>query len=97
MITLTEGAAAVLEETRAKSGLPDGVAVRISSGASDNGEAAAYKLRFAAEPFPDDLVVGTGTTRVFVAADVAEPLGAAVLDAEETAEGCKLVLRRPVR
>jgi len=97
MLTLTPDAVAVLDETRSKSGLPDTVAVRISQKASDNGQAAAYELRFAAEPLPDDLILDAEGTRVFVAAGAAEPLVAAVLDAEETPEGRKLVLKRDRR
>lgn len=99
MLEVTAGAAAVLDDTRTKNGLPDDVAVRISPGGSDNGraQAAGYELRFATKPQDGDVVLDSGSTRVFVAPEVAEPLGAAVLDAEQTAEGPKLVLKRNAR
>lgn len=94
MLTLTPGAAAVLAEARDQNGLSEEVGLRISAGPSSNGQAAAYELRFAAEPNPDDLVVDSGGTRLFVAAEVAQPLETAVLDAQETDQGRKLVLKR---
>lgn len=96
MLKLTERAAAVLAETRSENGLPDHAGVRISGGASKNGQSLSYELRFTGEPAPDDIVVTTGPTSLFVAADVAQPLETAVLDAEETTSGEKLVLKRNV-
>jgi Fe-S cluster assembly iron-binding protein IscA len=94
MLALTPRAAAVLAETRTRRGLPNTGGLRISAPASDsNGDGAAYHLSFVADPGPADVVVEGGTTRVFVAPEVAQPLEWAVLDAEETAYGRRLILR----
>lgn len=94
MFELTSRAAAALAQTRAKSGLGDAIAIRISTSESSNGSSAGYQLRFASDPAPDDVVVESSGTKVFVAAELAEPLEASVLDAVETAEGERLVLKR---
>jgi len=93
MLALTPRALAVLSDSLTDRGLPGNVGVRISAGGS-NGESAAYQVRFAEDPAPDDLVIDSGGPRIFVAAEVVEPLDSAILDAEETAQGRKLVLRR---
>jgi Fe-S cluster assembly iron-binding protein IscA len=94
---LTSRAAAALAETRARSGLGDTIAIRISASESGNGSSAGYQLRFASHPTPSDVVMETAGTRVFVAADLAEPLKALVLDTVDTAQGARLVLKhRPV-
>jgi Fe-S cluster assembly iron-binding protein IscA len=90
---LTTRAAAALAETRAKSGLGDRIAIRISASESGNGSNPGYQLRFASHPAPSDMVVESAGTTVFLAAELAEPLQTHVLDAVETAEGERLVLK----
>lgn len=92
MLTLTDRAAAVLAEARSRSGLSDDVGVRIS-GESKNGEEPSYRLTFAAEPAPEDLVVHSGVTSLFVAPEVAGQIQAAVLDVNDDGDGITLVLR----
>lgn len=94
MFTLTDSAAAVLSETRIRRGYPDDVGFRISAGGTDNGEAGSYQLRFAADPSPDDVVIGGTGTPVYLSADVASDITGAVLDAVETPDGTKLVLKK---
>lgn len=94
MLELTPGAAAVLAHSKAQSGLGDDIAIRISGADSSNGGAAAYRVRFESHPSPNDLVVETAGTRVFLAAELVEPLQAAVLDVEDTPQGTKLVLKK---
>jgi Fe-S cluster assembly iron-binding protein IscA len=91
---LTSRAAAALAQNRAQIGLGDTIAVRISASESGNGPSAGYQLRFASHPAPDDVVMETAGTRVFLAAELAEPLDAAVLDAVDTEAGERLVLKR---
>jgi Fe-S cluster assembly iron-binding protein IscA len=91
---LTSRAAAALAETRAQSGLGDTIAIRISASESGNGSSAGYQLRFASHPAPSDLVMESAGTRVFLSAELAEPLDASVLDAEDTTQGPRLVLKR---
>lgn len=94
MFELTSRAAAALAETRARSGLEDTIAVRISVSESGNGSSSGYQLQFASHPAPDDVVLESAGTKVFVAAGLVEPLGASVLDTMDTGEGERLVLRR---
>jgi Fe-S cluster assembly iron-binding protein IscA len=92
MLALTPRALAVLADTLTERGLPGNVGVRISAGGS-NGEGAGYQLRLAEDPAPDDLVIDSGGPRIFVAAEVVEPLEAAILDAQDTPHGRKLIVR----
>jgi Fe-S cluster assembly iron-binding protein IscA len=94
---LTSRAAAALAETCAKSGLGHGIAIRICASQANGGSSGAYQLRYAAEPFPDDVVISTAGATVFLAAGVADRLADSVLDSEKTANGSKLVLKhRPL-
>lgn len=97
MFELTSRAAAALADARARKGLADKTAIRISASKSGNGSSATqrgYQLRFASRPAPDDLMVEQAGTKVFLAADLAEPLEASVLDMVDTERGKRLVLRR---
>ena len=91
---LTNRAAAALAASRAQSGLGDTIAIRISASESGNGSTAGYQLRFASHPAPDDVVTESSGTKVFMAAELAEPLQTAVLDAVDTEEGQRLILKR---
>lgn len=82
MLHVTSTAAMALADARAEKGLPEHFGVRISS-AGSNGH-TAYQLGFVEEPLADDDVTETDGTRVFVAAEVVEPLDGAVLDVAET-------------
>ena len=97
MFELTSRAATALAETRVKSGLADGIAIRISVSQPNGGPCEGYQLRFAAEPLPNDEVISTSGATVFLAAGVADRLAGSVLDSEKTANGSQLVLKhRPV-
>jgi Fe-S cluster assembly iron-binding protein IscA len=90
---LTSRAAAALAETRAQSGLADTIAIRISASESGNGSSAGYQVRFASHPAPNDVVVESSGTKVFLAEELVEPLETSVLDTVDTAQGEKLVLK----
>lgn len=92
MLALTPRALAVLADKLTERGVPGNVGVRISAGGA-NGQGAAYQLQFADEPAPDDVVIDSGGPRIFVAAEVARPLDGAIVDAEETPDGRKLIVR----
>lgn len=94
MFELTSRAAASLAETHARNGLGDAIAVRISASEAGNGSSAGYQLEFASHPAPDDVVLESAGTKVFVAAGLVEPLGGSVLDTSDSGEGERLVLRR---
>jgi hypothetical protein len=91
MLRLTSGAAAVLAEARLRKGLGRDMAVRISPALSNDGRFPRYELHFTPAPRPDDVEVVRGAARVFLAAEVVQPLASAVLD---TDEGGNLVLKR---
>ena len=74
-------------------GVPGEFALRISQGRSDDGQTPTYLLRFSAAPGPDDVVVELPPLRVFIDPEAVGPLDDAVLDAEETASGHRLVFR----
>lgn len=93
MLTVTPGAAAALAEERRRNGVPGEFALRISTGRSDDGQTPTYLLRFSAAPGPDDVVVDSPPLRLFIAPDAVGPLDDAVLDAEESSSGHRLVLR----
>lgn len=93
MFEVTGAAAAALAERRAENGLADVIAIRISPSDSQNGSSPGYQLRFASHPAPDDIVLETAGTRVFLAAGLEEPLAASVLDIVETDDGPQLILK----
>jgi Fe-S cluster assembly iron-binding protein IscA len=90
---LTSRAAAALAERRNVNGLAESIAIRISTSDSGNGSGPGYKLRFASQPSPDDLVLESYGTRVFLAPGLAEPLGGSILDVVDTPKGPHLVLK----
>jgi Fe-S cluster assembly iron-binding protein IscA len=90
---LTNRAAAALAERRALKGLAESIAIRISTSDSDNGSASGYSLRFASQPWPDDLVLESSGTKVFLAAGLGESLRGSVLDVVDTPQGPHLVLK----
>jgi len=84
---LTSRAAAALAESRARKGLADSIAIRISASESGNRSSAGYQMRFASHPWPHDVVTDCNGTKVFLAAGLSERLVGTVLDAEETEQG----------
>lgn len=93
MFELTSRAAAALAQRRALNGLGESTAIRISTAKTQDGSGPGYRLRFASDPSPDDHVLESEGTKVFLAAGLAEPLGGSVLDVVDTAEGPHLVLK----
>ena len=91
MLQLTSAAAAQIAEARQSRGLPDSFGLRVFGESQPDG-GISLGLTFAEVPAEDDQVTEQEGTRLFVAPEVVEPLAAASLDAEETAEGVKLVL-----
>lgn len=94
MFEVTSRAAAALAQNRTRTGLDETIAIRISASESGNGSSAGYQLRFASHPSTGDLVLETAGTKVFVAGELAEPLETSVLDAVDTPQGERLVLKR---
>src|SRR5437764_134898 len=92
MLQLTESAATTLADTRSEIGVPQHFGLRIFRGVSDG--KAAFAFDFVEAPEDGDEVGEVEETRYFVAPEVAAPLADAVLDAEPTAEGTQLTLKR---
>jgi Fe-S cluster assembly iron-binding protein IscA len=94
---VTSRAAAALAQRRDLTGLVGSIAIRISTADSGNGSEPGYQLRFASHPSPDDHVVESAGTKVYLAAGLAEPLEGSVLDVVDSAEGPHLVLKHRPR
>lgn len=94
MLQLTGSAVQVVQETRSRQGFPEHYGVRVYLG---RGAEAGIRLGFAEGPGERDQVAESGGTRIFVAPEIAEPLAAATIDAKETDQGKRLVLRRGAR
>lgn len=92
MLQVTEIAATALADTRSRIGVPDHFGLRIFRGSTDGKSTFAFD--FVEEPEQNDEVGEMEQTRYFVAPEVAAPLADAVLDAETTAEGPQLTLKR---
>ena len=93
MFELTSRAAAALAQDRARIGQGDALAIRISASESGNGSGAGFQLRWASHPWPDDVVMESNGTRVFLSPELAESLNGTVLDAEDTDRGPRLILK----
>ena len=92
MLQLTESAATTLADTRSQIGVPHHFGLRIFRGVSDG--KGAFAFDFVEAPEDGDEVGEVEETRYFVAPEVSAPLADAVLDAEPTAEGPQLTLKR---
>lgn len=93
MFEVTSRAAAALANSRTKIGLDETIAIRISASESGNGSSAGYQLRFASHPSAGDVVLESAGTKVFLAAELLEPLESSVLDTVETTQGERLILK----
>ena len=94
MLQVSNSAVAALEEARSAQQVPAEHGVRISTQPSlEDPSSVALALGFTDAPADDDLVTEQGGTRLFVAAELAEPLAETVLDVEDGPEGAELVLR----
>lgn len=94
MLHVTTAAVAALEQARTVQQVPDDHGVRVSAEPDpQDPESAVLALGFAEAPAESDEVTDHDGTTIFVAAEVAEPLAATILDVEDTPEGAQLVLR----
>ncbi len=91
MLQVTARAATLLKEERSRQGIPDDFGLRVGRPTSDARD--ALELRFTPEPRRDDEVGETNGLRVFVAAEVAEPLAEQAIDTQSSESGSDLVLR----
>lgn len=90
MFQVTHAAAGQLVEARRQRGLPDNAGIRLSGDPRPDG--LALGLAFAELPAEDDQVMEQDGLKVFVGAELAEPLSSMALDLEDTPDGPRLAL-----
>jgi Fe-S cluster assembly iron-binding protein IscA len=91
VLQVTSAAMSTFEQARGAQELPESVGVRIFAQRDEQGE-VGIALAFAEQPQDGDQVTETDGTAVFVAPELAEPLGDSVLDVEDGPEGAQIVL-----
>ena len=92
MLQLTHAAATQVAQSRQSQGLPETYGLRVFAEPQPGG-GVSLGLTFAEVPAEDDQVSEQEGTLLFLAPEVVEPLATAELDAHETPEGTKLVLK----
>ena len=91
MLQVTARAATILKEARSQRGVPETFGLRIAQ-PTPNSHCPVH-LEFTEAPAPGDLVSETNGLRLFVAAEIAEPLTEQAIDAQAAEPGSDLVLR----
>ena len=91
MLRITQPAATLLSQARAESGAPNGAGVRFFAHAA-NEAGTEIGLDFVPQPAEGDQVSTQEGLPVYVAAEVAEPLNEAVVDAKPVNGAPQLVL-----
>jgi len=91
MLQLTVRAATLLKQERSQRGVPESFGLRIAQSESDS--RSPVHLEFTEAPAPGDEVSETNGLRLFVAAEIAEPLTEQAIDTKESDEGANLVIR----
>lgn len=79
MLTLTENARVAVQDLALKAGVPDGGGLRIAESADRDG---SFELALVPRPEPDDAVVESGDTLVFMEPAAVQTLANLTLDAE---------------
>ena len=92
MLQLSSRAASLLDQARESQGIPEHFGVRVYGEPAPEG-GTAIGIAFTETPEQGDEVGEQDGTNLFVAPEVAEPLSAALLDAEESPEGVRLTLK----
>jgi Fe-S cluster assembly iron-binding protein IscA len=93
MLQVTARAATILKEARSQRGVPETFGLRVAQPTSNS--QSPIHLEFAESPALGDEVSEVNGLRLFVAAEVAEPLTEQAIDAQDSASGSgsNLVLR----
>jgi Fe-S cluster assembly iron-binding protein IscA len=81
----------LLKEERSQRGLPETFGLRVAPTESDS--SSPLHLAFTDQPTAGDEVSETNGLRVFVAADIAEPLTEQAIDTQDSDAGASLVIR----
>jgi Fe-S cluster assembly iron-binding protein IscA len=77
MLTLTDNARDAVHDLAVKAGVPDGGGLRIAESTDHDG---SFELALVPRPEPDDAVVESGGTLVFVESATVQALSGLVLD-----------------
>ena len=91
MFQVTARAATVLKEARSQRGVPETFGLRIAQPESDS--RSPVHLEFTEGPAAGDEVSEANGLRLFVAAEIAEPLTEQAIDTQEGPSGANLVIR----
>ena len=91
MLQVTARAATLLKEARSQRGVPESFGLRIAQPVSDS--QSPVHLEFTEGPAAGDEVSEANGLRLFVAAEIAEPLTEQAIDTQETPSGANLVIR----
>ena len=91
MLQVTARAATILKEARSQRGVPETFGLRVAQPTSNS--QSPVHLEFTEQPAPGDQVSEANGLRLFVAAEVAEPLDEQAIDAQGAEPGSDLVLR----
>ena len=92
MLQITDAAMGVLREVRASSEAPEDASARFALTTQEGQQGIGFM--FSTDPVEGDKkVADDGELEVYVAPELLEPLGGAVVDATATDQGTELVLR----
>ena len=91
MLQVTARAATILKEARSQRGVPETFGLRVAQPTSNS--QSSVHLEFTEQPAPGDQVSEANGLRLFVAAEIAEPLTEQAIDAQGAEPGFDLVLR----
>ena len=81
----------MLKQERSQRGVPENFGLRIAQSESDS--RSPVHLEFAEGPAPGDEVSETNGLRLFVAAEIADPLTEQAIDTSESDDGANLIIR----
>lgn len=91
MLQITDQAATLLKDARAQVNSSVDAGVRLAPESTPEG--VGIRIGFVDEPEGSDQVIEQAGMRVFVAAELSEPLEDKTLDAEATPQGAQLLIR----
>jgi len=94
MLTITETAATVLNETRKEKGAPAEYGVRFFTKDPNGSGRARLAFRFVESPQADDTVLPEAPIEAYVAPDVERLVGDATVDTKQDGDHTSLVVKR---
>ena len=91
MVSMTSSAASIVDAIRQQQGIPEQFVLRVFP--NETTEGVGIQMTFAPAPAEGDQVVEAEGTRLAVDPEIVEPLADSVIDAEQTEQGSRLVIR----